>query len=461
MTSNDYAAQTDRELVIGTANRDERAFAALYDRYFEDIYDFALRLLRNIDAASAVTQNTFAEARRSIPGRHVPDSVRAWLYSLALADATSAARTSTATAAAPDPSKQALPSLTEIDPSRLPGAEDAGQDAGLREAVWQSAEQFSPREQALLDLHLRRGLTPAEVAEGLLISPETAQSTLSNLRQSFEKTSATRLLLLRGRDACPELAALLQRSAAPQDSPAVQEAVQAHLAVCDICPSTVQAYPPPADVFAAFALVPAPAGLKEIIWGNLASAAPAAAAVPTEAHKKRRLLPILLALLGILGAVAIAALLFFLLSGDDDGGPQDPDDVRSTNHEIGVPSTDNVVDVVWSRQENVMAYSVDWTEDKFTLPDEVGDLSGTATDATSPELDPGSWFFHLRTQGADGKWTSTVHVGPFDIVAPEPSPSPEPTEEPAPTEEPTPEPTAEPATDTPTPEPVTSPTATP
>jgi RNA polymerase sigma factor (sigma-70 family) len=460
MASNDYGSQTDRELVIGTANRDERAFAALYDRYFEDIYDFALRLLRDVDAAAAVIHNTFAEARRSIPGRHVPDSVRAWLYSLALADATSGTPRP-ASASPPNQPAQTLPSFTEVDPSRLPGAEGVAQDAGLREAVWQSATQFGPREQALLDMRLRRGLSPTEVAEGLRISPETAESTLSSLRESFEKTSAARILLLRGRDDCPELASLLQRSAAPEDSPAVQEAVQAHLTACDICPSTVRAYPPPADVFAAFAPVPAPAGLKEIIWGKLASAAaPAAVAAPAEAHRRRRWLPILLPILGLLGAIAIAALLFFLLSGDD-GGVQDPDDVRSTSHEIGQPSEDNIVEVVWSRQDNVMAYSVDWTEDQFTLPDEVGDLSGSATDATSPELDPGSWFFHLRTQGDDGNWTSTVHIGPFEIVAPTPSPTPEPTEEPAPTEEPTPEPTVEPATDTPTPEAATSPTATP
>jgi len=185
--------------------------------------------------------------------------------------------------------------------------------------------------------------------------------------------------------------------------------------------------------------------------------------VPTEVHK-RPWLRILLVLLGLLGALAIAALLFLLLSGDD-GEPKDPDDVRSTSHEIGEPSEDNVVKVVWSRQDNVLAYSVVWSEEQFELPDEVGDLSGNATDATSPELDPGDWFFHLRTQGNDGKWTSTVHIGPFEIVAPEESPTPEPTEEPTgePTEEPTeePQPTAEPATDTPSPEPVTSPTATP
>jgi DNA-directed RNA polymerase specialized sigma24 family protein len=458
MRSNDYASQTDRELMIGTANRDEHAFAALYERYFEDIYDFALRLLGDPDAAPSVTQNTFSEARRSIPGRHVPDSVRAWLYSLTLADAMSPARQTPAAAPTTPAVGQHMPSLTEIDRSRLPGAEEVSQDTGLRETVWQSATQSGPRELALLDMHLRRGFSSAEVAEGSRTSPQTAESTLSDLRESFGEAFAIRILILRGRDACPELAALLQRSTAPDESPAVRQAVQAHLSTCDTCQSTVGAYPPAADIFAAFALVPPPAGLKEITWGNLASATTAAAAVPVDTHKRR---PWLLILLGLLGAIAIAALLFFLLSGDD-GELKDPDDVRSTSHEIGEPSPNNVVKVVWSRQDNVLAYSVDWSEEQFQLPDEVGDLSGNATDATSPQLNPGDWFFHLRTQGKDGKWTSTVHIGPFKIVAPQTA-TPAPTEEPEPTETPTEEPTStpEPPTETPNRTPTASATATP
>jgi hypothetical protein len=115
-----------------------------------------------------------------------------------------------------------------------------------------------------------------------------------------------------------------------------------------------------------------------------------------------------------------------------------------------------------------MAYSVEFTENEFTLPDEQGDLSGNATGTTSDPLDPGDWYFHIRTQGSDGTWSDAEHVGPYPIVEPEPSPSPEPTDEPTPepTEEPTPEPTAPPtptpvpATPTPSPVPAT-PTPTP
>jgi hypothetical protein len=160
-------------------------------------------------------------------------------------------------------------------------------------------------------------------------------------------------------------------------------------------------------------------------------------------------------LLGTAAAAVIALVVVLLAtSGDGDDGDTvgDPEDVRSTSHEVGFPSTDPVIQIVWSRPaEPVQAYSIAWSEQQFELPDETGDLTGQATEATSPTLEPGSWFFHLRTQRADGTWTSTVHLGPFPIeeeVSPSPEPTEEVTEEPEPTE--TEEPT-EPATPSPEP----------
>jgi hypothetical protein len=93
------------------------------------------------------------------------------------------------------------------------------------------------------------------------------------------------------------------------------------------------------------------------------------------------------------------------------------------------------------------------------LPDATADLPGDADRVESRPLFPGSWYFHMRTQGEDESWTSTVHVGPFVIVQTggrSPSPTPEGTDEPTQT----PEPTAE-VTDTPTPAPVETATPSP
>ena len=208
----------------------------------------------------------------------------------------------------------------------------------------------------------------------------------------------------------------------------------------------------------------ATAGLREVIWGNVVAADVPPATVPAPVHEERhRRWPLVIGL-AVLAILLIGVPLAILLASGDDGGPQDPDDVRSTSHEIGQPSTDNVVGMVWSRQDGVRAYSVTWSEERFELPDEVGDLSGAATEATSPELEPGDWYFHLRTQTEDGEWTATVHVGPFQIEAeatPTPEPTPEETEtpEPEPTEEPVP--TEEPETPAPQPTDTVTATATP
>ncbi len=95
----------------------------------------------------------------------------------------------------------------------------------------------------------------------------------------------------------------------------------------------------------------------------------------------------------------------------------DPQDVESVSHEIGEPSSQRVVVVHWSPHEGWLAFSIDWTTGPRDEPDTVADLSGDAGEAISPSLPDGEWYFHLRTQGSNGEWTSTVHLGPFVIEA--------------------------------------------
>jgi RNA polymerase sigma factor (sigma-70 family) len=456
MAVSGYESQTDRELAIGAANGDTRAFASLYDRHFTGIHDFAARMLMDAASSADVTEDTFAEAWRSLGQHRVPGQVKAWLYSLAR-DASLARIRSQPRAATVSPGAPA-PAFAEADPTRG-AAGQAPYDPELRQLAWQSAAALDPNEYALLDMHLRHDLGPAELGEGLQVSEENAQMMLGGLRNTLDQDVAAALLAHNGQQ-CPELAELLSRSAASPDSSAVARAVLAHAGSCAVCEAANLALPAGSDIYATLALVPAPAGLQEITWSNVAALSAAAAPVAAVPEERKRRRWWLWALGGLVAATAVAAVIALLLSGDETG-LQDPDDVRSTSHETAEPSEDNVVEIVWSRQEGVQAYSIEWTEDEFTLPDETGELSGDATDATSDELDPGRWYFHLRTQGDDGAWTSTVHEGPFVIVEPEtPSPVPteepepepteelEPTDSPPPTAPPTPEPT-EPATPTP------------
>ena len=128
--------------------------------------------------------------------------------------------------------------------------------------------------------------------------------------------------------------------------------------------------------------------------------------------------------LGTLGAVAIVGALLF----PRGSGIEDPTDVHSTTHSTGRATPANVVGMAWTWKRDADAYSVTWTRDSDTLPDEMEDLAGEAGRTVSPPLTPGSWWFHLRTKGG-GDWTHTVHVGPFIILPrsarPEPAKTPQ------------------------------------
>ena len=459
----DYEMLTDRELAMAARGGDQRGLATLYDRYFPGVYDFAIRTLRDTDAAADVVRKTFAEASRQLGEGTVPESVKAWLYGIALREATTGARQTPPPEGGRRQQARALPSFVEIDPARAPDPQALQRDGELRELVWQFATELSPREYALLDLRLRRELAAAELAAAAGMGGDSAEATVSAVSDTLEQAVVTALLLRRGRRDCPELAALLDRTTAPEAAPEARQAILAHAQECPRCQGSRAGYPSALQILAAFAAVPAAAGLTEVLWSAVVGAgAPAGAVAAAPAGRGR---PLLIALLAGLAALAIAVALILLLDSGGDDGLGDPDDIRSTSHEIGEPSSETVVSLVWSRQERVLAYSVSWSGDRFELPDEVGDLSGDATDAMSPELTPGEWYFHLRTQHEDGTWTSTVHVGPFQIVA-EATPTAEPTAaaEPTPTAEPTaaPTPTSEAQpTPTPTPEPTPEPTPNP
>lgn len=81
---------------------------------------------------------------------------------------------------------------------------------------------------------------------------------------------------------------------------------------------------------------------------------------------------------------------------------RDPSDARATVER-------NLATVSWTAVP-AAGYSVEWTRGPADLPDQIVDLPGTATQATSPPLEPGGWYFHLRTQGESGEWTSTIHL---------------------------------------------------
>lgn len=452
-------------------------FSELYERYFPEVYDFVVRTMGETERVSEVVTTAFAQTLLGFRQKRTNAPIDAILFSTARDIALDRLGESSGSA---DPAIQTFlrERFVAVDADRLLDGEGAAPDGDLAELVWQLLAAHSADEYSLIDLVLRRGIAVESLAAAMDYPVEELRSAVESVQRNVEDWITVALLIHRGSDECQALAAELDRAGPDAPSAELRSVVQAHTGACDACPQTRLKYPSAAESFIALAAVPAPDGLKEAVWlditdvlGGSSAQTPATAPVagvrslldaPARLwdSSTTRQKATFLAAAALVSAVFIAAVI--LLAPGGGIGISDPQGFASGTHEIGEPSAENVVGVTWDPNPDAAAYSIDWTQENDTLPDAEPDLDGSATSAESPELDPGEWFFHLRTQGSEGQWTSTVHLGPFIIVAEDedsdggvagtatPTPKPRPSATATPAPEPTAVPTATPAPEPPT-----------
>ncbi len=158
----------DAELVAAARAGDRNAWAAIYDRYADRVYDFCASMLRNRADASEAMQETFLVAFETLGQLAQPERLGAWLYAVAhraILDRTGAEGLAVGIDAAGDVLWGS--DATQERPSR----------AELAEFVWQAAAGLDEQERALLDLHLRQGLEGPDLASAAGAASRPARST--------------------------------------------------------------------------------------------------------------------------------------------------------------------------------------------------------------------------------------------------------------------------------------------
>jgi DNA-directed RNA polymerase specialized sigma24 family protein len=163
---------SDGGLVLATLAGDNAAFAALYDRFATRIYDFHLSLLRDPYQAALATHRTFRGAVADLNHLGEPTGLRAWLYARAYRQARQGAKAE-------------------------PG-ENLHWDSGLalghdpRAGMWQTIPiEPTPKDAALITLHLRHGLSPEEISSVIGLTAKNARARLDKLQTALEPTLRT------------------------------------------------------------------------------------------------------------------------------------------------------------------------------------------------------------------------------------------------------------------------------
>lgn len=142
----------------------------------------------------------------------------------------------------------------------------------MADLVWSAASALKPAEYALLDMHLRQGLSAEEMAAELGVAKGNVYTRLSRLRHSLEEAVTSTLLVRRGRRECEALDALLAGFNTAELTPETRAVVQRHLEDCPRCQESKRRFVSPAEIFAGLGLLGAAPALRSTIWQRSSSA---------------------------------------------------------------------------------------------------------------------------------------------------------------------------------------------
>src|SRR2546426_4570562 len=261
---------SDEELATRAAAGDDTAFAHLYERHLQGSYDLAVRMLHDREAAGDVVQTSFTAALQVLRCGKTFHNVRAWLYATVRNGAIDRLRQDRHRLHGSNGDGIPAELITGDEfPSASPEA--AAEQTELAELVWQAAAALSPKDYALLDLHLRKGLSADELAGALGVRKGAVYTMLSRLRDSLEEAVTFTLLLRRGRRECAELDALLAVRHATDLRPEFRRAIRDHVRRCAGCQERARRYADPAELFSGIAMVSMSWELRERLRSRVAS----------------------------------------------------------------------------------------------------------------------------------------------------------------------------------------------
>jgi DNA-directed RNA polymerase specialized sigma24 family protein len=158
---------------------EESAFNQLYERWFEQLHDFAARILLDRSRATGVVRRAFAATLRTGRRSRCVQDTRLALYAKVREEAIRRSRRRRRRAGSD-------PAFLMLDVGRLLHPESTLPDAELVDLAWDAAVALSASDYALLDLHLRQELTAAELARILGVSREVVCERLAALRDALD-----------------------------------------------------------------------------------------------------------------------------------------------------------------------------------------------------------------------------------------------------------------------------------
>lgn len=258
---------TDARLVTDFLAGDTSALAAIYDRYAAGLYDTAAAMLSNRHDAADMVQDVFCIAAERLSQLREPDRLKPWLYSVLRHEVYR--RTKKRKRAVPvDFQDERTPDVASgYDPN---AAGEAIAHEELAALVRSAASGLDERDRLVLELSVRQGLSGADLADALGVTPDQSYSLVHRMRDRVEKSLGALTVAKAGRRDCEQLDRILTGWDG-ELTILLRKRVNRHIEECATCDRTRKTFAPLALFGAAPAFV-LPLGLREKV---LAAALPA------------------------------------------------------------------------------------------------------------------------------------------------------------------------------------------
>jgi RNA polymerase sigma factor (sigma-70 family) len=248
---------SDAELVRAAAAGDRAAFAAIYDRYANQLHDFCIGMLRNREAAADCVQDSFCIAAKSFSKLRDPAKLRPWLYAIARYEALRCLR-----ARKREHAVEEVPEETD----RGPGPTTLVRRNELVELIATAAGGLSDRDRAVYELAYRQGLEGAELAEALGVSASNAKKMAQRMRETVERSLGALLVSWSVRKKvhdCPDLAEILDGWDGTF-TVLMRKRISRHIESCPTCDDRRRQLVNPVALLGSTALmIPAPVALRQ------------------------------------------------------------------------------------------------------------------------------------------------------------------------------------------------------
>ncbi len=251
----------DERLVRRAAEGDQKAFAAIYRRYNQDLYRFLLAIVRNPQDAQDALQNTMVKALRALPGETRSIQLKPWLYRVAHNEAIEVLRRRR--------------EGEELDPELAVAPGEPSEAAATRERLRHLLDDLSElpeRQRSALVMRELAGLGFGEIGAALETSDGAARQAVYEARLGLRQMEAGREM--RCKDVMWDLSLADGRVARRRE-------IQAHLRSCPECRAFRDEITRRRGDFAALAPLPlaASVGLLQGLLGGAAVGAGKSAAL--------------------------------------------------------------------------------------------------------------------------------------------------------------------------------------